>query len=252
MFFHKPSDAIKFTKDRLYHFGSEVKTERWQSVSIDKSMWELFGHNFGFEIPNSVSTLRNEVKPNLPWADDHFLERVGGRPLNPGNEYKNWPYYTYKKENDKFRTMDKKFSHTYMERIWPSNKHKGLRFEYGNLGDVVNLLREEPYTRQAFLPIWFPEDTGAVHRERVPCSIGYHFIRRADYLHVFYYIRSCDYIRHFRDDIYLACRKLMWIIDELKSETDTWKDVVPGSYNMFITSLHVFEQEKELLKQRRI
>lgn len=248
MFYHKPSDAIKSTKEKLYYYGSEVKTERWQSIEIDRPMWELFGHSFGFEIPKSVEELKEEVRPNLPWADDHFEERVGGIPLNPPPSNEWWPFA--QRGNQQFKKSEK-FSHTYPERIWP-DKHKGVRFEYGNLGDVVNLLREEPYTRQAFLPIWFPEDTGAVHRERVPCSIGYHFIRRADYLHVFYYIRSCDYIRHFRDDIYLACRKLMWIIDELKSETDVWKDVVPGSYNMFITSLHVFEQEKELLKQRRI
>jgi thymidylate synthase len=99
--------------------------------------------------------------------------------------------------------------------------------------------------------MWFPEDTGSVHGERVPCTIGYHFMRRGNYLHMVYYIRSCDYLRHFRDDIYMACRKLMWVLDLLKErDPERWGDVVPGYYAMHITSLHCFNKEKEVLKQR--
>ena len=127
----------------------------------------------------------------------------------------------------------------------------GIRYNYGDFGDVIDLLQREPYTRQAFLPMWFPEDTGSVHGERVPCTIGYHFMRRGDYLHIVYYIRSCDYLRHFRDDIYMACRKLMWVLDELKTrDPKRWSNVVPGYYAMHITSLHCFNKEKEVLKQK--
>jgi len=248
--FDKPSQAIKHSKEKLYNNGWEVFSGKWQSIDVEHSMWELFNHSLSFKMPKKVSELRKEVKPNLPWADDHFQERVGGVGLNPGEQYKNWPYYVYKKSNDKFRTVDEKFSHTYMERIWP-DKLDGIRYKYGNLDDVVDLLKREPYTRQAFLPIWHPEDTGAVHGERVPCTLGYHFIRRENYFHVFYYIRSCDYIRHFRDDIYLCVRKLYWILEQLKNNKN-WKGVNPGTFNMFITSLHVFKNEKEILKQSKI
>jgi len=131
----------------------------------------------------------------------------------------------------------------------PIQNHKGIRFDYGDLGDVIDLLEKEPFTRQAFLPIWFPEDTGVTHGERVPCTIGYHFMRRDKFFHISYFIRSCDYIRHFRDDIYLAIRKLMWILDELKKrDPEGWKNVVPGYYSMHIISLHCFNKEKGLLK----
>ena len=73
---------------------------------------------------------------------------------------------------------------------------------------------------------WIPEDTGAHHGERVPCTLGYHFIRRDDYLHMFYFIRSCDYIRHFRDDIYLAMRKAHYILEGLKPIPASVKPVV--------------------------
>lgn len=261
--FYKPSDAIKWTKERLRNYGYVVKTEKWQGIESPDDMWETMNHSFQFFIPHTIADLVKEVKPNLPWADDHFEERIGKLPVNPPPSHSYWPFAV--KNNEKFGGNDK-FSHTYPERIWPKrapmdeetnrlqrNNLKGIRYEYGDFGDVVNLLEKEPFTRQAFLPIWFPEDTGTVHGERVPCTIGYHFMRRGDNLHMVYYIRSCDYIRHFRDDIYMACRKLMWVLDILKKRDPIrWNNVKPGYFAMHITSLHCFNKEKEILKQSNV
>ena len=259
--FFKLSDAIQDAKTKLRDLGTTVHTEKWQGMDITEKpefrMWELLNYSFSATIPNDIEILKQEVKPNIPWAEDHFLERVAGEPINPGNEYKNWPSYK-NKSNDKFRIEEEKFSHTYMERIWgnyASSEGKkgdilnhGIRYDYGDLGDVLDLLEKEPFTRQAFLPIWFPEDTGVKFGGRVPCTIGYHFIRRHNWLHVVYYIRSCDFLRHFRDDVYLCSRKVMWIIDRLKErDPEKWNNVVPGTITMHITSLHIFEGEKFLL-----
>jgi hypothetical protein len=251
--FYKPSEAIKWTKSRLKDYGYIVKTEKWQGIDSPDDMWEVMNHSFQFFIPHTMDELIKEVKPNLPWADDHFKERVGGLPLNPPPSHEWWPYS--QKNNEQFGG-NSKFSHTYPERMWPkfassepNSKLSGIRFDYGDLSDVVNLLEKEPFTRQAFLPIWFPEDTGVVHKERVPCTIGYQFMRRGNHFHMVYYIRSCDYIRHFRDDVYMACRKLMWILDILKERNpDSWGDVTPGYFAMHITSLHCFNSEKTVLK----
>jgi thymidylate synthase len=156
---------------------------------------------------------------------------------------------------------DEKFSHTYMERFWPkkawdedtrptNGKHLGIRYEYGDLLDLIGLLSREPYTRQAFLPVWFPEDTGSTHGGRVPCTLGYHFIRRGNHFHMVYYIRSCDFFRHFRDDIYLGVRLLYWILNNLEiKDQKGWRDVKPGIFTMHITSLHIFNNEyPKLLK----
>lgn len=253
--FYKPSEAIKWTKDRLKDYGYVVKTEKWQGIDSPDAMWEVMNHSFQFFIPHTISELVSEVKPNLPWADDHFMERVGGLPLNPPPSHEWWPYS--QKNNEQFGG-NTKFSHTYPERMWPkfassepNNKLSGIRFDYGDLSDVVNLLEKEPFTRQAFLPIWFPEDTGVVHKERVPCTIGYQFMRRGNHFHMVYYIRSCDYIRHFRDDVYMACRKLMWILDILKEKNpESWSDVTPGYFAMHITSLHCFNNERMVLKMK--
>jgi thymidylate synthase len=91
-----------------------------------------------------------------------------------------------------------------------------------------------------------------VHGERLPCTIGYHFIRRFDWVHVVYYMRSCDYFRHFKDDVYLCARKLFWLIQKLQElDSDNWKDVKPGTLTMHITSLHAWATEKPLLLKER-
>lgn len=255
--FGRISDAIKWTKECLIDYGKTVKTERWQGIPSPDDMFEYLFHSFRAEIPPTAEELIKESSPNLPWADDHLEERIGGFPLNPPPSHVNWPFA--QRGNEKFGG-NTKFSHTYPERIWPkfasdepNSKMTGIRYEYGDLGDVIDLLQREPYTRQAFLPIWFPEDTGSVHGERVPCTIGYHFIRRGDYLHAVYYIRSCDYIRHFKDDVYLACRKVQWILQKLKEKDyDNWKNVIPGYLSMHITSLHCFNREREVLKNPKL
>jgi hypothetical protein len=261
--FYKPSEAIRWTKERLYNHGYVVKTEKWQGIESPDDMWETMNHSFQFFIPHTIEELVDEVKPNLPWADDHFEERVGRLPVNPPPSHTYWPFA--RKNNEQFGG-NTKFSHTYPERIWPKRAPidnetgkvakkplKGIRYEYGDFGDVVDLMEKEPFTRQAFLPIWFPEDTGTVHGERVPCTIGYHFMRRGENLHMVYYIRSCDYVRHFRDDVYMACRKLMWMLDILKKrDAKNWTKVKPGYFAMHITSLHCFNSEMGILKQSNI
>lgn len=252
--FSKPSDAIKWAKEKLLNHGYIVQTERWQGIPSPDDMWETMNTSFQMFIPHTLEELRDEVRPNLPWADDHFDERISGKPLNPPPSNEWWPFN--QKKNEEFK-KEEKFSHTYPERLWPKYAAEepnstmfGIRYNYGDFGDVIDLLQREPFTRQAFLPMWFPEDTGSVHGERVPCTIGYHFMRRGNNLHIVYYIRSCDYLRHFRDDIYMACRKLMWVLDTLKErDPGRWLDVNPGWYSMHITSLHCFNREKGVLKQ---
>lgn len=266
--FGKFNDVINWTKTQMFDYCYEVHTERWQGKEIKEDpkyrMIEILNHSFTCTMSPSLDELVEQIKPNLPWADDHFQERVSGLPLNPPPSHNWWPFA--QKNNAEFGGHTK-FSHTYPERIWPrfagdkfekslmsdhiEEPHKGIRFEYGDFNMVIDLLKKEPFTRQAFLPIWFPEDTGGANGERVPCTIGYHFIRRYDYLHVVYYIRSCDFFRHFRDDIYLCARKVFWALEKLRElDHETWKDVKPGMLTMHITSLHAFATEKFLLKNR--
>lgn len=233
--------------------------------------WELL--NYTMSVPlkgDNLDSYRFAIAPNLPWADDHFLERVSGQPLNPGQTWKTWPWAS---SADKFRAEgkalctqipdeQKQFNHTYMERYWPKYAglddqvipgdrpyNFGIRNEYGDLRSLVELLANEPYTRQAWIPIFFPEDTGIGDGGRKPCTLGYQFICRDMQLHVYYPLRSCDFIRHWQDDVYLTVRLLLWVLDECKKISPAfWSQVTPGSYTMHCTSLHIFENDMIALR----
>lgn len=235
--------------DEEFKYRSQmVRTERWQGVETkpEHVMRELLFTYFSVPM-RGLETLEHwqgDIKPNLPFADVHFAERVGGEPTNPGEAWKIWPWGN---AADAHRTEGGKFTHTYQERFWPKygdvttrglGMLKGIRYPYADLGDLVAHLAAEPLSRQAYLPIWFPEDGMCPGRK--PCTLGYHFINRGDYLHVSYYIRSCDYVRHFRDDCYLTVRLLLWILDRLRERDDRWRDVKPGLFNMHIGSFHMF------------
>jgi len=252
-------DVMDYAIDRLKNDSYEVHTEKWQGKYIKDDpkfkMIETLNFSFTCDINPDIDVLKEQIKPNVAWADEHIQERLSGIPYNPPPSHVRWPFA--QKNNAEFGGLTK-FSHTYPERIWPKDaiKHlpspQGIRFDYGDFNDVVNLMVREPLTRQAYLPIWFPEDTGVVHGGRVPCTLGYHFIRRQDKLHVVYYIRSCDFFRHFRDDIYLCARKVLWLLERLKEkDNESWKDVTPGTLTMHITSLHIWALEKPLLDLRR-
>jgi hypothetical protein len=256
--FGRFNDVIKWTAQQMYDYSYEVHTEKWQGKEIKNdpkyTMIETLNLSFSCQMSPDIKVIGEQINPNFAWADEHFEERVGGLPLNPPPSHVRWPYA--QKNNAEFGG-EEKFSHTYPERIWPkfaseipNSKMSGIRYDYGDFNDVISLMSREPFTRQAFLPIWFPEDTGSVTGERVPCTIGYHFIRRGDWVHVVYYIRSCDFFRHFRDDIYLCAKKVFWLIDKLKEiDPENWNHVKPGMLTMHITSLHAWAVEKPLLKK---
>lgn len=273
--------------------GEVVNVGEWQSIkdpnAPQSTTIELQDVHLKLPIPKSVSDLQNLVKPTLPWAEDHFLERVSGEPFNPPPSASYWN--KNKEAVDVHRTINEhgvmKYSHTYPERFWPKKAghgitikggvgytrdcpNYGIRFNYGDLADVVSLLSKSPLTRQAYLPVWFPEDTGTVHGERVPCTLGYHFLLRNGRLNCYYFIRSCDFIRHFANDVYLAARLCQWMVQAVSNwypEHDAiphplWRGdapynkshnlgsyphPLPGNLIMQISSLHIFEAERKSL-----
>lgn len=244
------ADAIQTVNVLLEKKSQMVHTEKWQGFDIkdrpEAAMHELTDLFFKVDMPGEdLAVYRDQIKPNLPWADDHFAERVAGVPFNPGKTWETWPWAN---KADQSRIYDGKFSHSYMERYWPAfagdgDRMKGIRFNYGDLNDVVNLLAREPLTRQAYLPIFFPEDTGALHGNRVPCTLGYHWMVRDGKINMFYPIRSCDFYRHFRDDLYLTARLTLWILDQLRGKDSSWNNVRPGTFSMWIGSFHMFRND---------
>lgn len=245
-----------------------VKTERWQGIAANTDTREVLNAEFSIDLQRceDLDVWRKEIQPSLPWADDHFLERVGGEPLNPGIQWANWPW-----ARSAARHKTDRFNHTYMERLWPKfarrtgdgtlpkigearnrkypdhdfRPKQGIAWAYGDLEDLVDLLAKEPHTRQAWIPLFFPEDTGHGDGGRKPCTLGYQVIVREDRAHIWYPLRSCDFVRHFRDDCYLAVRLLLWVIDRCREKVpDPWRKIRPGTYSMHMTSLHIFAGDK--------
>lgn len=277
-------DAIEYSYIVLRQNGAEVDTGHWQGVSTEGRpelvTREIMGLKFDAPIPPTHADLIRECDPNIPWAEDHFLERVSRVPSNPGEQYKNWPWWKGQEGTTAIKSEryadhqgdDFQFTHTYQERFWPrwagwtgfdesgnevqvhksefasEPPNKGVRYEYGDLDDVVHLLHREPTTRQATFPIFFPEDTGAVHGGRIPCTLHYHFLMRNHKLNMWYPIRSCDAVRHFRDDIYMAGRLNQWVIEELrKLNPELWDLVEPGTLHFEAYSFHVHKGDEHLL-----
>lgn len=251
-------------EDLVFHllgdFAEEadaVDVGQWQSTDIkgdrSKVTWELREASLVIEMPPNEGEAQRIIRPNLPWAEDHFLERVSGIPHNPPPSQAWWPFI----QNGHSEHMNQgQFSHTYPERFWPKwagpdkdlyeGARRGVRFAYGDLDDVVARLVDNPLTRQAYLPVWFPEDTGAPTQERVPCTLGYLFLVRNNKLHVTYHIRSCDFMRHWRDDVYMAVRLAHYVRSRLKQEQVAALNF--GELTMHIGSFHIFEGDRAMVR----
>lgn len=232
---------------------------------------ELRYISFSISIPDTREQLAEMISPNLPWAEDHFQERVSGQPLNPPPSNEWWPFA---QRGNEVHKKDEKFSHTYPERFWPKlakdydgtdgyefyscrcehphevcaascHAGRGIRFQYGDYADLLILLAQQPNTRQAYLPIWFPEDIhAATLGERVPCTLGYHFMSDDEgRLNLAYPMRSCDFLRFMPDDIYMAGRLLQHTVTTLGNSFKV------GTLHMSISSLHAFQGDNYTLER---
>lgn len=262
-------------KRRFLANAKKVTRGSWQGLDVSMKpemvTFELMNVHLDIDLRGieDIGYWQQDIKPNLPWAEDHFHERVSGEPINPGVEWANWPWG---KSAERFLEGGI-FDHNYMERYWPkyagamttptkvpddfrhpeTGHHiteldpegitpiQGIRFPYGDLNDIVRLLVEDRHTRQAYLPLYFPEDTG--RKGRKPCSLGYQFILEGDRLNVFYPMRSCDYLRHYADDMYLTVRLLLWVIDRCRELDDWWNKISPGRFTCHIVNLHIFAND---------
>ena len=218
---------------------------KWQQMDVESSdlhaTHELANVIISIDqVSPGIKALQAAVQPDLPWAEDHFWERVGGHPVNPGAAHAYWPYHgaSIQATLRGMGTRGEHYDHNYMERMWCKGipGFGGYRFEPGDLGSVVDLLTREPTTRQAFLPIWFPEDTGVQAGQRVPCTLGYHFILRDGKLHMTYFLRACEWYRHFTNDVYLAIRLQQWVANQVGDEV--------GSFTMHVADMHLFKGDE--------
>lgn len=254
-----------------------IQVGEWQAMDVSRSplhkTHELEDVSLVWDqVPSHAWDIFPAIDFN--WAREHFEERVSGQPMNPAPSHVRWPYAV--RGNADHTDAATRFDHTYPERFWPQHaghEHEamgsayaapetiddlcggtpGIRFHYGDLDDVVNLLVRSPLTRQAYLPIWFPEDTGAVDGQRVPCTLGYHFMQRGNFLSCRYYLRSCDIYRHLSNDVFFAAALMHWVCGQVAERTERREmklKMRPGSLTIHIASLHAFVGDVSRIKDR--
>lgn len=227
---------------------SEMGVERFTATMQDKrikgipgySTKELTNESFCITKPlfdmHKVFLLPNQKTPEIKqWCDNEFAERISISHINPGEAYKHrpemWEQFLNRNEG--------RFAYTYNERIRPQ------------LTRIIETLKDDISSRQCILSIWNPTiDVPKLGIDRVPCSLYYHFLatpRISDKpegdmeLNMIYAMRSCDFVNHMANDVYLAIRLMKWVCGRLF--------VKSGKFFMNISSLHYYQKDEELLDE---
>jgi len=200
MIFNSFMEATKVLERRIQEHGDKVA-----------NTLELVNVYYTVTHPNL-----NDLNPHQPWANTEFEDRISYEPRNPGNAWKELPEVW-----EPMMEGDRHYSYTYSERM-----------AY-QLGDVLHELKNNPSSREAYLAIWNSTlDPFRLSRRRVPCTLGYQFLTRDGELLMTYIQRSCNFPKHYQDDVFLARKLQEWVAEKLM--------IAPGSFSHWIGSLHKF------------
>ena len=241
-------------KRDLAEMGILVKPRSMQDKNIedDPDFFTKELQHYSYTLLNANSA--DIINVTQPWADAEFLERIKSRTndncydelvdcrdcdfyhkqectirsesqsaINPGNAWKLrkeiWTEYLH----------EGKFAYTYNERINYMNQ----------LDKIINRIKVDPHSRQLWLSTWDPtkdiDNLGGI--KRVPCSLGYNFQIREGKISIHYIMRSCDFITHYCNDVYLAIKLLEYVADATGYKV--------GSFNHTVFSLHAYHKDLE-------
>jgi thymidylate synthase len=108
----------------------------------------------------------------------------------------------------------------------------GLRIR-DQMNTVVQMLRDDPTTRQALLSIWRPRDL--VHKGDKPCTITLQFFRRGSALDLHVYMRS--------QDVWLGTSLDVFVFTQLMWTVAMQVGVFPRQYVHHMGSFHTYERD---------
>ena len=90
-------ETIEIATEHLLNYGKSINRGSWQGYRTegkpDLETLEVLNLTIEGKVHKDLQRLQDEIKPNLPWADDHFAERVSRAPSNPGEAYLDWPWW---------------------------------------------------------------------------------------------------------------------------------------------------------------
>ena len=230
----------------LWEMGREVKPKTYQNKVIEGNDDFITKEEFCKQY-----CLTNLPDPDFlfiytkskEWADAELDERLSGLTLNPGRAWElrkdMWEQFLVE---DKFPTGPG-FDYTYPERL--NNKVLSIDDSgYNNipvLQAVINLLKKDPDTRKAVLPIFHEKDCEHYDGSaRIPCSIYYGFFIREGKLNITYHQRSSDFVGHFGNDVYLAWKTMEYVARQVGVEK--------GHLIHTVDSLHCYKKDWHILK----
>ena len=220
------AEAVDETKRNLYEMGIRVHPHSMQNKIVknneEYSSLEIQGEVFSVE---DTSDRDKMVGDNLAYCKAEFAERIV-KTVNPGKSYK------LRLKVWKEFLVNEKMDYTYSERMFPQ------------LEKTIAEMKRNPDTRQAIIEIHNNKlDLEAMGgKKRIPCSMYYQLMIRKDpqgipRVNIIYTMRSCDYYTHFKNDMWLAC--------ELKDYVAKRLGIKPGTFTMFIGSLHAYKKDFE-------
>lgn len=223
------TEAFSEIKRDLAEMGIDVHTKTMQNKNIEKddnySTKELQFYSYRIINPiEDLGTLFDKL-PNNEWALAEWDERragIEGNPVNPGEAYKLrdgvW---------NEFLNKEGKFDYSYSDRFAKNSQ----------VLKVIEALKNDPMSRQAYVSIWNVEDTDYLGTaiSRVPCSLGYLFQYRQGKLSLEYSMRSCDFNTHFKNDVFEALMLLSYVSAKTGLPT--------GDFIHHIASFHVYKKD---------
>jgi len=178
---------------------------------------ELLNHSFQVRNPHA-----SDLYPDQPWANAYVKETLSGKPINPGE--------AWKLNEDKFGvtySMDAEFPYSLAERIYSA----------GTLKTVVDYLsRIDSQGRQAYIPIWDTLDLRYNDGYSVvPTILGFYFTNREGKLNISVLQRSCDYINHFQNNLFVSHMIQQHVAARL--------NLPVGIYHHWFGSIHIFKKD---------
>lgn len=206
---------------RLFNQGTRTEVASINSVDTEEPLVCFEELGVSFRITGWHDRVRNLENwgSNARFAEADFQDRLSVDPINPGSALD----YDISGVLSKYLNEYDRLRYTYSERM------------YFQLECIIDVLKGKPDTRQAFLSIWDPNlDIGVLEEERVPCSIGFHFLIREGKLNIIYYMRSCDVKSCLCNDIYTVTRLLEHVALEV--------GVGFGWVQFNVGSLHYFDK----------
>lgn len=110
-----------------------------------------------------------------------------------------------------------------------------------------NALRDDKDTRQALMFVSTPSVQYIGVKDFI-CTLNYHFYIRENELHLIVNRRSNDMILGIPFDIPWECALMQCMLFELR-QLKQYKELQLGTYNLNINSLHLYENNFELVKE---